>query len=123
MRPIPTLICAFFAAIGGGLTVHALSLPPEPSPATQIVEAALPVQTAEAALPAQVGGTPLPSLAPMLEKVTPAVVNIYTKQVVRVRNPMAEFFGGSRVPQQRISQSLGSGVIVDAKRGLILTNN
>ena len=31
--------------------------------------------------------------------------------------------GGSRIPQERISQSLGSGVIVDATRGLILTNN
>lgn len=123
MRPIPTLLCFFVAAVGGGLTVHALSLPPEPSPATQIVEAVLPVPTVAAALPAQVGGTPMPSLAPMLEKVTPAVVNIYTKQVVKVRNPLAEFFGGSRVPQQRVSQSLGSGVIVDAKRGLILTNN
>ena len=40
MRPIPTLLCAFFAAVGGGLTVHALSLPPEPSPATKIVETA-----------------------------------------------------------------------------------
>jgi Do/DeqQ family serine protease len=71
----------------------------------------------------QVGGTPMPSLAPMLEKVTPAVVNIYTKQVVRVRNPIAEFFGGPGFPQERVQQSLGSGVIVDATRGLILTNN
>jgi serine protease DegQ len=126
MRPIPLMLCVFFAAVGGGLTVHALSLPPEPSPATKIVEATSEIvlpNSAYAALPAQVGGTPMPSLAPMLEKVTPAVVNIYTKQVIRVRNPIAEFFGGSRVPQQRISQSLGSGVIVDAKRGLILTNN
>jgi S1-C subfamily serine protease len=43
--------------------------------------------------------------------------------VVRVNNPIAEFFGGGRIPQERISQSLGSGVIVDAARGLILTNN
>jgi Do/DeqQ family serine protease len=65
----------------------------------------------------------MPSLAPMLQNVTPAVVNIYTKQVVRVNNPIAEFFGGGRIPQERIQQSLGSGVIVDATRGLILTNN
>lgn len=127
MRPIPTVLCVFFAALGGGLTVHALSLPPEPSPATQIVEGAselvLPA-SAYAALPAQVGGTPMPSLAPMLEKVTPAVVNIYTKQVVRSNTiSIQEYFRGVRVPQQRVAQSLGSGVIVDAKRGLILTNN
>jgi serine protease DegQ len=127
MRPITTVACLFFAAIGGGLVVHALSLPPEPSPATKIVEAAAVIATpatAQAALPAQMGGTPMPSLAPMLEKVTPAVVNIYTKQVSRSRSiSIEEFFRGVRVPQQRISQSLGSGVIVDAKRGLILTNN
>jgi serine protease DegQ len=127
MRPITTTICLFFAAVGGGLVVHALSLPPEPSPATQIVEAAAAITTppvAEAALPTPtVNGAPIPSLAPMLEKVTPAVVNIYTKQVVRSRSiSIEEFFRGVRVPQQRISQSLGSGVIVDAKRGLIITN-
>jgi Do/DeqQ family serine protease len=65
----------------------------------------------------------MPTLAPMLSKVTPAVVNVYTKQRVRVNNPIAEFFGGGRIPQERIAQSLGSGVIVDATRGLILTNN
>lgn len=84
---------------------------------------------ASAALPADVDGTPLPSLAPMLEKVTPAVVNIHSKTVVRVRSPFAEdpffrhFFGLPNAPQERIKQSLGSGVIVDAARGLILTNN
>jgi serine protease DegQ len=84
---------------------------------------------AYAALPAAVDGESLPSLAPMLEKVTPAVVNIHSKTVVRVRNPLAEdpmfrhFFGLPMVPQERVQQSLGSGVIVDAARGLVLTNN
>lgn len=82
-----------------------------------------------AALPTDVDGQPLPSLAPMLEKITPAVVNIHSKTVVRVRNPLAEdpllrqFFGMPAVPQQRVQQSLGSGVVVDAERGLVLTNN
>ncbi len=85
--------------------------------------------TLPAALPADVDGTPMPSLAPMLEKVTPAVVNIHSKTVVRVRSPFAEdpffrhFFGLPNAPQERIKQSLGSGVVVDARRGLILTNN
>ena len=79
-------------------------------------------------IPAAQASTPgssqtMPTLAPMLSKVTPSVVNIYTKQRVRVNNPIAEFFGGGRIPQERIQQSLGSGVIVDAGRGLILTNN
>src|SRR5688500_16899015 len=82
-----------------------------------------------AALPAQADGAPLPSLAPMLERVMPAVVNIHSRTVVRVQNPLAadplfrELFGLSDMPQERVSQSLGSGVVVDAGRGLVLTNN
>ncbi|PKM01690.1 MAG: heat-shock protein, partial [Gammaproteobacteria bacterium HGW-Gammaproteobacteria-7] len=83
-----------------------------------------------AALPAADGeGRALPSLAPMLTEVTPAVVNIHSRQVQRVRNPLAEdpffrrFFGLPDMPQERVRQSLGSGVIVDAQAGLVLTNN
>lgn len=86
--------------------------------------------SAFAALPvADADGKPLPSLAPMLERVTPAVVNIHSKQVQRVHNPLAEdpflrrFFGIPDMPQERVRQSLGSGVIVDAESGLVLTNN
>jgi serine protease DegQ len=88
--------------------------------------AAAPLQ---AALPTAVDGQPLPSLAPMLETVTPAVVNIHSRTVVRVRNPLADdpffrhFFGLPSAPQERIQQSLGSGVIVDAAEGLVITNN
>jgi len=125
MRPVTLVSCLFLTALGGGVTARMLTTQPnEPTPAElaqKAADAALP--PAYAALPLQADGTPLPSLAPMLEKVTPAVVNIYTKQMVRVRNPLAEFFGGNRFPQERVSQSLGSGVIVDAARGLILTNN
>ena len=82
-----------------------------------------------AALPAAVAGQPLPSLAPMLEKVTPAVVNISTKTRVRVNDPyfddpiFRQFFGLPAVPRERVEQSLGSGVIVDAAKGYVLTNN
>jgi len=89
-----------------------------------------PNHAAHAALPvADADGKPLPSLAPMLERVTPAVVNIHSKQVQRVRNPLADdpflrrFFGIPDMPQERVRQSLGSGVIVDAEGGLVLTNN
>jgi serine protease DegQ len=57
------------------------------------------------------------------------VVNIHSRTVVRVRNPLAEdpffrhFFGLPSVPRERVQQSLGSGVIVDAEQGLLLTNN
>jgi serine protease DegQ len=82
-----------------------------------------------AALPAAVDGQPLPSLAPMLERTTSAVVNVSSKTRVQVRNPFFDdpffrrFFDMPDVPQERVQQSLGSGVIVDASRGLVLTNN
>ncbi|HEV2538277.1 MAG TPA: DegQ family serine endoprotease [Frateuria sp.] len=85
--------------------------------------------TGRAALPSSVAGEPLPSLAPMLEKVTPAVVNISTKTRVAVRDPyfddpmFRQFFGLPPSPRERIEQSLGSGVIVDAAKGYVLTNN
>lgn len=82
-----------------------------------------------AALPAAVDGQPLPSLAPVLEEVTPSVVNVYTRTRVRVRSPLMDdpffrrFFNIPDVPRERVSQSLGSGVIVDAVNGYVLTNN
>ena len=83
-------------------------------------------------LPEAVNGQPLPSLAPMLARVSPAVVNISSTSHRRVAvNPffsdpiMRQFFGLPAVPPSRelVQQSLGSGVIVDAKQGYILTNN
>ena len=82
-----------------------------------------------ATLPAAIDGQPMPSLAPMLTRVTPAVVNISSTTRVPVRDayfddPMVrQFFGLPPTPRERVEQSLGSGVIVDAARGYILTNN
>ncbi len=82
-----------------------------------------------ATLPPSVNGQPLPSLAPMLKKVTPAVVNISSKHHVRARDPFLDdpffrqFFGLQGQPRQHVEQALGSGVIVDADKGYILTNN
>jgi serine protease Do/serine protease DegQ len=80
-------------------------------------------------LPGIVDGQPLPSLAPMLESATPAVVNISTSGSVEVqRNPFFEdpffrrFFDLPQGSRQREAQSLGSGVIVDADNGTIITN-
>ncbi len=71
---------------------------------------------ARGALPAIVDGAPLPSLAPMLEGVTPSVVSI----VALGSNQEAAGFG--RMPN-RARQSSGSGVIVDAAQGYVLTNH
>ena len=82
-----------------------------------------------AALPQAQGTQELPSLAPMLEKVTPAVVNIATQGHVEIRtNPLfndpffRRFFNAPAQPRHRKTQSLGSGVIIDADRGLVVTN-
>ena len=82
-----------------------------------------------AALPPFVDNQPVPSLAPMLERVMPAVVNINSKARVAVRNPFMDdpffrqFFGMQNMPRERVEQSLGSGVIIDAAKGYVLTNN
>jgi Do/DeqQ family serine protease len=84
-----------------------------------------------AQLPAAVDGAPLPSLAPMVKKTAPAVVNIATRGSVEVGggNPFLDdpffrrFFDMPDQPRQRRqTQSAGSGVIVNAAEGLVLTN-
>lgn len=85
--------------------------------------------TSSAALPDSVDGQPLPSLAPLVRKVAPAVVNIRVSQTIRAQSPYGDemfrrFFGppGSRGGSREIA-SAGSGVIVDAANGYILTNH
>ena len=81
---------------------------------------------ASAQLPSDV-----PSLAPMIEKVSPAVVNIAVSGSVKADNPLAqdEFlrrffdFDGQSPNGKREIEAAGSGVIVDAKKGYILTNH
>ena len=86
----------------------------------------LPVQ---ASLPVAVDGEKLPSLAPMLAEVTPAVVLISvrgTQEQQRVPEAFKFFFGNPRQQnpaRERPFQGLGSGVIIDAKKGYIVTNN
>jgi len=85
--------------------------------------------TATAALPLSVNNEQLPSLAPMLEQVTPAVVSIAVegKQVSTRRLPESfRYFFGPDFPaeqmQERPFRGLGSGVIIDADKGHIVTN-
>ncbi|MEJ2120484.1 MAG: trypsin-like peptidase domain-containing protein [Alphaproteobacteria bacterium] len=66
----------------------------------------------------------VPSLAPLVNRITPAVVNIATRGHVR-GSPMGE--GGDRGPSSggttRQVTGIGSGVIVDARNGYVLTNH
>jgi Do/DeqQ family serine protease len=84
----------------------------------------------DAGLPVAVDGQSLPTLAPMIKQVAPRVVNIATEGRVRVRlNPLLNdpffprFFNLPTVQRERRVQSVGSGVIVDAANGYVLTNH
>jgi len=92
---------------------------------------ALSSMPAHANLPLAVGGQAMPSLAPMLEHTTPAVVSIAVKGTHEVQQRVPDafkfFFGNPRQrqqqPQERPFRGLGSGVIIDADEGYIVTNN
>jgi Do/DeqQ family serine protease len=97
--------------------------------------AAIVAGAAYAAVPAPVAdAAPMPSLAPMVKRVSPAVVNIATRGTMKEdpsqRNPLLDdpffrrFFDvpPDARPRERQFQSAGSGVIVDAKNGYIITN-
>jgi Do/DeqQ family serine protease len=83
-----------------------------------------------AALPAMVNDEEMPSLAPLVERVSPAVVNIRVSQTVSGGGHFGDeafrrFFGLPDIPGggEREVASAGSGVIVDAGNGYILTNH
>jgi Do/DeqQ family serine protease len=79
-------------------------------------------------------GGQVPSLAPMVKRISPSVVNIATRGTIKEepgqRNPLLDdpffrrFFDAppDSKPRERQFQSAGSGVIVDAKNGYIITN-
>jgi len=83
---------------------------------------------ATAELPAGLIGQ-TPTLAPMLKDVLPAVVNISVTSKVEIQNPLLadpffrKFFDIPDQPQEREAMAIGSGVIVDAAKGYVLTNH
>ena len=105
-------LAAAFAASSGGAPAYAGSPPASPP--------------GDAA--------PMPSLAPMVKRVSPSVVNIATRGTIKEqpgRNPLLDdpffrrFFDTppDARPHERQFRSAGSGVIVDAKNGYIITNH
>jgi serine protease Do len=102
--------------------------------AVRLLSLALLVLTLTASQPAagqipdiKTGGS-VPTLAPLVRQVTPAVVNISVHGRVREDNPLyrdplfREFFDVPRQIEKEVNAT-GSGVIVDAQRGYVLTNN
>jgi len=69
------------------------------------------------------------SMAPLLDRITPAVVSINVRSTAKApklsnRNEelLERFFGGRMPNEPREKRGLGSGVIVNASAGLIITN-
>src|SRR6267143_3449006 len=68
------------------------------------------------------------SYAPIVQRVQPAVVNVYAAKLVENRNPLLDdpifrrFFGNPGGPREQIQRSLGSGVVIDPS-GFVVTNN
>src|SRR5467141_848519 len=77
----------------------------------------------------EVGGAPLQSIAPVVSRVTPGVVGISVRGRIREDNPLLQdpvfrrFFNMQQQPIERETQATGSGVIVEAAQGYVLTNS
>ncbi len=105
-------------ALIGGLMSGMTALLPVPCPAF-----------AAGVIP-EIGGAAVPTLAPMLRVITPGVVNIAVRGRVREQNPLMQdpffrrFFDlpPNQQTRERETQATGSGVIVDAVKGYVLTN-
>ena len=107
--------------LGGGIAAAAVAVAPIGGP-----NGGPAVATAAAPIP-QAAGQLVPSLAPMRARVTPGVVNIAVRGRMREQNPLLQdpffrrYFG---VPDAALQPAMaaGSGVIVDGKRGFVITN-
>lgn len=134
------LVLAIHGAAWASTPAWAAEQAPVASPAISAVvshDGAMPLTVASAtsvapALPFD-PAAPLPTLAPMIEQVLPAVVSISTRARVVESSPFAgnplfddpffrRFFDVPDTRRERITRGLGSGVIVDAERGRVLTN-
>src|SRR3981189_3555960 len=89
--------------------------------------AAVPAVAQDRRVPASPAEVKL-SYAPIVQRVQPAVVNVYAAKVVQNRNPLLDdpifrrFFGVPGQQPEQMQRSLGSGVMVDPS-GLVVTNN
>src|SRR3990172_4830778 len=97
------------------------------TPKTQVAPASRTIPSED------ISGQPLTfdAFRKIAKRMNPTVVNIYTTQIIRGRDPLQDFFGGDDffrrffgdTPEREMKQSsLGSGVIIDPE-GYILTNN
>jgi serine protease Do/serine protease DegQ len=87
------------------------------------------LEVAATGLPQSLDGEALPSLAPMLETTIPSVVNIATSGIEVERNPLFKdsfyknFLDGPEKQRENLIRGSGSGVILDSKKGYVVTNH
>jgi Do/DeqQ family serine protease len=98
------------------------------SGALAVAASAMPAAYAGAPIPV-LGGAVIPSLAPVVGRITPGVVGVSVRSRVRETNPLLQdpllrrFLNlHEDEPVERETEATGSGVIVDADRGYVLTN-
>jgi serine protease Do/serine protease DegQ len=118
---LPVALCSALTLIGFGSLSGAPAAQPSRA-ASAVAPAAIPLPLGEE------GSTP--SLAPLLREVTPAVVSVAVRgrraaaQAPMLRDPrFRHFFPGPHAPREHEFQGGGSGVIVDAGDGIVLTNH
>jgi Do/DeqQ family serine protease len=77
----------------------------------------------------EAGGAAVTSVAAVVRRITPAVVGVSVRGQLREDNPLTQdplfrrFFNMRQAPVEEETEATGSGVIVDAARGFVLTNN
>ena len=92
-----------------------------------VILAAMPALAQDRRVPSSAAELRL-SYAPIVQRVQPAVVNVYAAKTVQDRNPLLDdpifrrFFGVPGQMPEQVQRSLGSGVMVDSS-GLVVTNN
>jgi Do/DeqQ family serine protease len=75
----------------------------------------------------EIGGA-IPTLAPMLARITQGVVGVSVRGQTREQNPLLQdplfrrFFDFQQAPVEHAFEAIGSGVIIDAAQGYVLTN-
>lgn len=115
MKPVRYAYGISTALLIGGATISLLTGVPAGAQVAQNDE-----QKMQSVVPKS--GAPA-SFADLTQQLQPAVVNISTRQRLRVpNNPLAQFLGMPDAPQTREAQSLGSGFIISAD-GYVVTNN
>ena len=120
-------IAAGALALAGAALYALPALTADTKPGREPLRVAPPAPRAVPSVPSSMPQVQL-TFAPVVKRVTPAVVNVYSKTIVQAQanpffnDPLFSQLFGTPEMRQRVQQSLGSGVIVRAD-GLVVTNN